>query len=426
MKVAVIGYGKEGEAAYKYWSARGDDVTLHDQDPEKNFPDGAKVVTGPDYLKNLAKYDLLVRSPGVKPWLIKAKAPVTSVTKEFLERCPARVIGVTGTKGKGTTSTLIARILGEAGWRTWLGGNIGKPPLDFLGKVRASHWVVLEMSSFQLMDLDVSPHIGVCLVVAPEHLDWHRSMREYLAAKGNIFWHQHPEDMAVYNAHSEFSEDIAGLSPGRKVPYLKDPGAVVRDGKIVIGGTEICGVGEVGLLGPHNLENVCAAVTATWEIVGRHPEPVQRAVKAFSGLPHRLEAVREHAGVRYVDDSFSSNPVATLAAIASFAEPKILVLGGLDRGVPFDELARAVAAANVRHAILIGESAGRLGTALTRARFARYERGLKDMPAVVRAAAGMAEQGDVVVLSPGCPSFDMFRNFEDRGDQFAAAARALR
>jgi UDP-N-acetylmuramoylalanine--D-glutamate ligase len=130
--------------------------------------------------------------------------------------------------------------------------------------------------------------------------------------------------------------------------------------------------------------------------------------------------------VSYVDDSFSSNPVATLAAIASFGEPKILVLGGLDRGVPFDELARAVAAANVRHAILIGESAGRLGVALTRARFARYERGLTDMTAVVKAAAGMAERGDVVVLSPGCPSFDMFKNFEDRGDQFAAAVRALR
>jgi UDP-N-acetylmuramoylalanine--D-glutamate ligase len=427
MKVAVIGYGKEGAAAYKYWTARGDEVTVHEQDSRKEIPAGVQAVTGPEYLKRLDLYDLIVRSPGVKPWLIKTTKPVTSVTKEFMSNCPARIIGVTGTKGKGTTSTLIARILGEAGWRTWLGGNIGKPPLEFLGKIRANHWVILEMSSFQLIDLDLSPHIAVCLVVAEDHLDWHRDVREYVAAKGNIFWHQHPEDLAVFDAQSEFSADIAKLSPGRRLPYLEAPGAYVKDGRIVMDGTDICGTDEVALLGPHNLENVCAAVTATWEIIKHNPEPVRRAVKAFNGLEHRLELVLEAGGVRWVDDSYSSNPVATLAAVNSFGEPKVLVLGGVDRGLSFDALARAVAGSNVRHAILVGESSARLATALTRARFAKYERlDAKPMPQVVKAAASMAERGDVVLLSPGCPSFDMFRNFEDRGEQFAAAVRALR
>jgi UDP-N-acetylmuramoylalanine--D-glutamate ligase len=286
--------------------------------------------------------------------------------------------------------------------------------------------VILEMSSFQLMDLDLSPHIAVCLVVAPDHLDWHRSIREYVAAKGNIFWHQHPEDTAVFNAHNEFSADIAKLSPGRQVPYLEPPGAVVQDGAIVMDGVEICATGEVGLAGPHNLENVCAAVTATWEIVEHKVEPIRRAVKAFTGLEHRLETVREVGGVKYVDDSYSSNPVATLAALKSYDAPKVLILGGQDRGVPLDELARAVAGSDVRHAVLVGEAAGRLALALQRARFARYQRDLKTMPQIVKAAQGMAERGDVVLLSPGCPSFDMFKNFQDRGEQFAAAVRALR
>jgi UDP-N-acetylmuramoylalanine--D-glutamate ligase len=426
MKVAIIGYGKEGEAAYKYWSALGNDVTVHDQDVDKRFPEGAKVVAGSDYLKQLGGYDLIVRSPGVQPWLIKAKVPVTSVTKEFIEKCPSRIIGVTGTKGKGTTSSLIARILGEAGWRTWLGGNIGKPPLEFLGKIRANHWAVLELSSFQLMDLDRSPHIAVCLLVAPEHLDWHRSVREYVAAKGNIFWHQHPEDIAVYNPENEYSTDIAKLSPGRRVPYLEAPGAEIKDGRILMGGVDIMGTEEVGLLGPHNLENVCAAITATWDIVQHKVEPVRRAVKAFTGLEHRLELVRELSGVKYVDDSYSSNPVATVAAIASFKEPKVLVIGGFDRGVGFDELARAIVRGNVKHAVLVGQTAERLGMALTRAHFAKYQRGFKTMPEIVKAARGMAEPGDIVLLSPGCPSFDMFKNFEDRGDQFGAAVRGLR
>jgi UDP-N-acetylmuramoylalanine--D-glutamate ligase len=426
MKLAILGYGVEGKSAYKYWRALGADITICNQDDKPEFPEGARVVTGPDYLKHLDDFDLVVRSPGVKPWEVKTKTKVTSVTGEFLARCPARVIGVTGTKGKGTTATLITRILGEAGWRTHLGGNIGVPPLDFLSKVRASHLVVLELSSFQLIDLELSPHFAVCLTIAGEHLDWHRGMNEYVAAKGNIFWHQEPDDVAIYNAHNDYATQIAQLSVGEKIPYLEPPGAVVKNGQVMIDGVVICGVDEVGLIGPHNLENVCAAVTTTWELVNRNPEPVRRAVKAFTGLPHRLDPVRELGRVKYMNDSFSANPIAAMAAIKSFAEPKILILGGMDRGLDFGPLVQAVADGGVKQVVLVGQTTQRMAAAFNAIGFDKYTLGGTRMPEIVAQAQRLAKPGDVVVLSPAAPSFDMFTNFQDRGLQFEAAVKALK
>jgi len=424
-KVAIVGYGVEGQSSYRYWSELGADVTVHDENTSLELPKGIKSVLGTKYLESLDRYDLVVRSPGVRPWLIKTSAPVTTSLNEFMARCPARIIGVTGTKGKGTTATLIARILGEAGWRTHLGGNIGVPPLDFLSKVRASHLVVLELSSFQLMDLEQSPHIAVALPIEPEHLDWHRSMHEYVAAKGNIFWHQEADDVAVYNAHNHYSAEIANVSAGHKLPYLERPGAVIANDRVVMGGVEICRVDEVAMIGPHNLENACAAVTATWELVKQNPEAPARALKGFTGLPHRLEFVREVAQVRYVNDSFSSNPIATEAAINSFAEPKILILGGKDRGIDFGQLAARVAEDNVKQVVLVGENTQLLAAAFNGIGYRHYTLGGMTMTAIVAQAQRLASPGDVVVLSPGSASFDMFTNFSDRGEQFKAAVKAL-
>jgi UDP-N-acetylmuramoylalanine--D-glutamate ligase len=425
-KVAIIGYGVEGQAAYKYWTGLGHEVVIHDADASREFPDGAKVVAGPNYLKNLDEYDIVSRGPGVKPWEVKTKARITSVTDEFFRQCPARIIGVTGTKGKGTTCALIGRILGEAGWRTWVGGNIGQPPLDFLGKVRANHLAILEMSSFELMDLNISPHIAVCLMIVPEHMNWHRSMREYVAAKGNIFWHQRPEDMAVYNPRNEYSTQIAQLSPGTKVPYLEAPGAYVEGGNINIDGQVICKTSEVGLIGPHNLENITAAITATWDLVKHNNEPVGRAVTAFTGLEHRLELVREFAGVRYYDDSFATTPETTMAAMASFEQPKVLILGGSDKQSDYTELAKAIAAGNIRHAVLIGVMGAKIRSALEAAGFTKAVMGSNSMVDIVRSARALAQKGDVVLLSPACASFDMFTNYKDRGNQFKAAVKDLR
>lgn len=426
MKVAIVGYGIEGRVSYEYWINQGNEVTIHDAKVDVELPKGARSVLGPNYLSNLDGYDLVVRSAGVKPWEIKTKARVTTATREFFERCPARIIGVTGTKGKGTTSSLIARILGEGGWRTWLGGNIGTSPLEFLSKVRANHLVILELSSFQLMDLERSPHIAVCLMIASEHMDWHHNMREYVTAKGNIFWHQEPGDLAIYNAHNEYSREIAQLSPGRRVPFLESPGAMVEGDTITISGTKICPVSEVGLIGPHNLENICAAITATWELVKGDPAPVRRAVTAFTGLEHRLEFVRELGRVRYYDDSFSTTPETAVAAIRSFAGPKVIILGGSEKNSNYTEMAKVVATEDVRQVILIGLTAPRIRAALEAAGYTKAITGPAQMSEIVASARAVSEPGDIVILSPACASFDLFKNYKDRGNQFKAAVSALR
>ncbi len=279
MKVAILGIGVEGRSAYKYWKAAGADLTVCDINPEAKIPDGAKAVLGANYLKNLGSYDLIVRSPGVKPWEIQSSARVTSVAGEFMSHCPARIIGVTGTRDRAEVAVLITKILEQAGKRVRSGGGKSSP-LDFLKNVRASELVVLELSSFALMDLEISPYIAVCLKISSEHMDWHRSMREYVAAKGNIFWHQRPGDLAVFDARSEFAVDIAELSRGDKLPYMQAPGAYVEDGRLVMGQTDICAASEAGT---GDIENVCAAVTATWGLTGGNAPAIVRALKEFTG-----------------------------------------------------------------------------------------------------------------------------------------------
>ncbi|GAC1369499.1 MAG: UDP-N-acetylmuramoyl-L-alanine--D-glutamate ligase [Candidatus Saccharimonadales bacterium] len=425
IKVGIIGGGIEGLAAARYWTRLQAEVTIHDANTALSAGEGVRTVLGPDYLKNLNNYDLVVRSPGVKPSLIKTKAPVTTGVKEFFKHCPARIIGVTGTKGKGTTSTLISKILEEAGKRVWLGGNIGRSPLDFLDKVKATDLVVLELSSFQLMDLDMSPNIAVCLMVVSEHMDWHGSIREYVAAKGNLFWHQQPGDVAIFNPKNDFSIQIASLSRGRKVPYLEAPGALVSDGQIELGGRTVCRADEVGLAGPHNLENICAALTAAHEIVGENYAAMKRAVISFKGLPHRLELAGEVGQVKYYDDSFSTTPETAAAAVQSFEQPKVVILGGSDKKSNYTELAAEIAKANVRQVILIGQMAGKIREALQKAGCTDSVDGGSNMTEIVTAAREVAQAGDVVLLSPACASFDMFKNYIDRGDQFKSAVTAL-
>jgi UDP-N-acetylmuramoylalanine--D-glutamate ligase len=425
MKIAIVGYGVEGKEAYTYWTKQGYTAIIHDANTAVELPPGAKSVLGPNYLEGLDNYDLVFRSAGVKPWLINTKAPVTTTMKEFFAKCPSRIIGVTGTKGKGTTVTLIARILGEAGWRTHVGGNIGQSPLGFLSRVRANHIVVLELSSFQLMDLDISPHIAVCLMIASEHMDWHLNLREYVAAKGNIFWHQHPDDIAVYNPLNEYSTEIAQLSPGTRIPFMQPPGAVISHDRVTIEGIDICGVGEVGLIGPHNLQNVCAAITATWGLVKQNPAPVKRAVTGFTGLEHRIEFVREVGRVKYYDDSFATTPETVMAAMASFDQPKVIILGGSEKNAEYDKLARAVVDRGVRHAILVGVTAPKILAALDKVGYRKAVMGPSRMVDMVASARALAMPGDVVLLSPGCASFDLFKNYKDRGNQFKAAVEAL-
>ncbi|MGZ6005478.1 MAG: UDP-N-acetylmuramoyl-L-alanine--D-glutamate ligase, partial [Candidatus Saccharimonadales bacterium] len=289
-------------------------------------------------------------------------------------------------------------------------------------------WVVLELSSFQLIDLKHSPHISVCLMVVPEHLNWHADLQEYVHAKANLFEHQSPEDIAIYFADSENSEQIAASSYGRKIPYFDDPGAVEKDGVIQIDGHAICEIHELKLLGTHNWQNICAAVTAVW-IAGaemQNVEAIRSVLTTFTGLPHRLEMVRELDGVKYYDDSFGTSPETAMVAIEAFREPEILILGGRSKGIAFDELAAFIAMSeNVKQVITIGETGPEIAALLRANGYQDVVEGGRNIDEIVKLAHDLARPGDIVLLSTACTSFDMFENYKQRGELFTAAVREL-
>ena len=433
MNVALVGFELEGRAALAYWQGLGASVTVCDQDTAKQVPAGVAKQLGPEYLKNLDRFDVIWRTPVVNPEIILRENPgvkdkITTTINEFLHVCPSkRVIGVTGTKGKGTTSTLIARMLQAAGETVFLGGNIGVSPLTFLPQVTPQSWVVLELSSYQLADLRRSPAMAVCLMVVPEHLNWHKDMDDYLLAKAQLFEHQTSSDTAIYYANNDNSRKIAGYSKGLKIPYCAEPGAHVENGEIVIANEAICRTDELKLLGEHNWQNVCAAVTVLWQI-SQNVDAMRSVLTTFSGLEHRIEFVREVADVQYYNDSYAATPDAAMAAIAAIREPKVLICGGFDRMLPITHFARAILdhQRDLRKVVLIGVSGPRLAAELDNVGFHNYViEPAKTMPDIVAHARSFARPGDAVLLSPGFASFDMFKNFEDRGLQFKAAVNTL-
>jgi UDP-N-acetylmuramoylalanine--D-glutamate ligase len=430
MNIAIVGYDVEGRSSFEYFKAGGHELTILDQDSEIVVPDGVPAVLGENYLDYLERFDLVVRTAGLEPYKLSAKNPgieakTTTHINEFFKASPTRqIIGVTGTKGKGTTCSLIAGMLQAAGKDVQLGGNIGVPALSFLPKLNAGSWVVLELSSFQLIDLQRSPHISVCLMVTPEHLNWHSDVKEYIEAKSQLFAHQSPEDIAIYYAKNRLSEQIAAVGPGQKIPYYAPPGATIDNGVITIGGQNVCSVEELKLLGAHNWQNACAAVTAVWQIT-QDIEAMRTVLTTFSGLPHRLELVRELRGVRYYDDSFGTNPETAIAAIEAFTEPEIVILGGRSKGASYDELAATVARHKVKKVIAIGETADEITVKLAAAGFTDVVRGGQNITEITQQAQQLAAPGDVVLLSTAYASFDMFKNYKQRGELFNQAVQAL-
>lgn len=434
MKVAIVGYGDvEGHAALEYWKDQGAQVTVCDMDEKKHIPAGVHKQLGKDYLQGLDDFDVILRSPGLHPKIILAANPyvagkITTTINEFLRVCPTKnIIGVTGTKGKGTTSALIASMLEAAGKKVFMGGNFGLSPFTFLDKVTPDSWVVLELSSFMLYDVQRSPHIGVCLMVQPEHLDWHGSDTDYIRSKSNMFAHQGQKDIAIYYAGNIVSHRIASTSPGDKIAYFDEPGAYIYDGTVMIDQTVLCKTSELKLLGEHNWQNVCAAVTATWQAV-QAPGAIREALLTFTGLPHRLELVRELDGIRFYNDSFASDPYATEAAIQAVPGHKVMIVGGYERGLPLEGFAEFAAdnKRSLRGMLLVGQSAGRIAEALQHAGYKNFQlTTTQTMPGIVSEAYAMAKHGDAVVLSPGFASFDMFKNFEVRGRAFKEAVHSL-
>jgi UDP-N-acetylmuramoylalanine--D-glutamate ligase len=432
MNVAIIGYGAQGHAAYEYWKKLGDGITVCDQNEIFDIPHDVNVRIGANYLKDLEDFDLIVRSPSVHPRdLVNSNTEaildkVTTVTDEFLRVCPSRnVIGVTGTKGKGTTSTLIAKMLEADGKLVHLGGNIGTPPLDLLKEnIQPNDYVVLELANFQLIDIKHSPHIAVCLMVAPEHLDWHPTVEEYYEAKAQLFRYQDSNDVAIYYAENRDSKTIASKGQGKKIPYMEVPGAIVENGNFVINRTVVCSTSELKLLGKHNWQNVCAAITAFWQ-VSQNEQAAKSVLTYFSGLEHRLELIRSLEGISFYDDSFGTTPETAIVALEAFTQPKVIILGGSDKGASYDNLAQVVVDNNVRSVVLIGDQAKRIKAALQLANYTSTIDGGDSMTEIVNVSRKTAKTGDVVLLSTGCASFDMFKNYIDRGEQFSSAVQAL-
>ena len=454
-KIAVIGFGKEGQSILKFLRtlefARAE-IWVLDRNEKTVLPRGVRGQLGGDYLKGLERFDLIIRSPGIRYHAPEIQAAiwkgitVTSPTKIFFDRSPAPIIGVTGTKGKGTTSTLVFKILeegrkkkGERSGKVFLAGNIGTPALDILPKLDKRSLVVLEMSSFQLIDLAKSPHIAVALMITSEHLDWHKSVKEYRGAKANIVRFQSARDYAVVARDYAASRAFAKLTKAKIFTFARrakpKSGTIARSGDGTGLGTfvedgwfcfsdgkrkeAVCETNRLQIPGEHNWENVGAAITVA-KIMGVPNAAIAKSVYAFRGLEHRLEFVAEKHGVRYYNDSYATTPETTIAAIKAFRQPKILILGGSSKGSDFAELGRIISKSDsLRGIIGIGAEWPRIKSKIkTRNSRIHIVENCKNMKDIVRAAKRMAVPGDVVLLSPACASFGMFKNYSDRGKQF--------
>jgi len=434
MKIAILGYAEQGKSAYDYYAQSDNELTVCDMNPAVALPANVKRQVGENYLKGLDRFDLLLRTPIIHPRQIITANPeapdilakVSSVTNEFLKICPTKnIIGITGTKGKGTTSTLIAKLLEASGHRVHLGGNIGTPPFKLLeAGIRPEDWVVLELANFQLIDVKHSPHIGVCLMVVPEHLNWHRDFDEYVEAKQQMFRWQSPDDVAVYFADNENSKKVVSLSPAKKIPYFAPPGAFVSGENIVIDNQNIVAVSDIKLLGRHNLQNVCAAVTVCWQVT-KDIQAIRTVLSSFSGLEHRLELVRTLEGVSYYDDSFGTTPETAIVALEAFTQPKVIVLGGSDKQASYDDLAETVKNSNVRAVVLIGATGPTIKATLDKHGYHNYVEGGKTMPEIVNTLRSQVKPGDIALLSTGCASFGLFKDYKDRGEQFKLAVQSL-
>ena len=427
MKIAIAGYGIEGQENYRYWSQiPGNEVTIVDEKGTgAPLPEGVASIVGPNAFKQLQGFDMVIRTAGLPPRAISTDGKVWSATNEFFEKCPAPIIGVTGSKGKGTTASLIASILENAGQKVWLVGNIGISALSVLADIKPNDIVVYELSSFQLWDVERSPQVAVVLYIEQEHLDVHADMQEYVEAKAQITRHQIPADILIYNQNNQYATTIADGSSAQKVGYPAEETAHVYDGWFYYGQQQLVSVDTLVLPGAHNIENAVAAIDAIWPFT-QDSSAIETGLADFTGLPHRLAFVKTVNGVDYYDDSIATTPSSAIAALRAFPDSaKVIILGGSSKGSDFSKLANELTQHSVQ-AVLIGDEAVSIEAALKAAEFTHYVI-LPDATAVdfTKKTAELAQPGSVVLLSPAAASFGMFKNYIDRGEQFIAAVNSL-
>ncbi|MDD6316726.1 MAG: UDP-N-acetylmuramoyl-L-alanine--D-glutamate ligase [Clostridia bacterium] len=441
-KVSVIGIGVSNTPLIRLLARAGVHVTAHDKKLPEQMPElareledlGVRLVLGPDYLSGVDG-DIVFRTPGLRPDVPALQAAaargaqVTSEMEVFLSLCPATVIAVTGSDGKTTTTTVISELLKAQGYRVFVGGNIGTPLLDRTDEMTKEDFCVLELSSFQLLTMRQSPHVAVITNLAPNHLDVHKDMDEYIAAKENIFLHQGKNDILVTNLDNDLTVASARRAPGqvrwfsrRDVAYA----SCTLGAAIQVCGMEVMDASEIRLPGVHNIENYLAAFAATADYVD--PEVMRRVAMEFGGVEHRLELVRELDGVRYYNDSIASSPSRTIAGLRSFDQKVILIAGGYDKHIPYDVLGPE-AVAHVKSLHLCGATEEKIYQAVVNAPgYSSEEMPIafhKDYEEMLRAIRQEAKAGDVVLFSPASASFDRFPNFMKRGEYFKDLVRAL-
>ena len=440
--ITVIGIGISNLPLIKYLVSLGANVTACDrrsaEDLGENYTEleklGVKFNLGDGYLNNLSG-DMIFKTPGMRydvPELLKAKENGSIVTSEMevFEVCPSHIIAVTGSDGKTTTTTLIHKMMTDAGYKTWLGGNIGNPLLTDTEKMKENDWVILELSSFQLHTMRKSPEIAVITNISPNHLDMHKDYKEYIDAKKNIMLYQNEGDTLIVNADNQVTADI-GKSANGAVKYFSRNGMadVYLDGNIIKRGiVEILNIKDIKIPGMHNVENYMAAIAAVSGLVSK--EVIVNVAKTFGGVEHRIELVRTLDGVKYYNSSIDSSPNRTINTLRVFPNKVIMIAGGKDKGIPYDEIGPALAE-HVKVLILIGATSDKIQEALD-AEINKTGNG-KDIEVIratsyenaVNTARSKAHDGDVVLLSPASTSFDMFRNFEERGNLFKKIVNEL-
>lgn len=447
-KVAIIGMGVSNLPLLDYFYNKNAKVTVFDK---KVLPDETmekinkyryEFDIGDECLSKLNEFDIIFRSPSALPTMpelakaVEQGAILTSEIEMVLKLAPCKIIGVTGTEGKTTTTSIIAQIIEKAGYRCFVGGNIGKPIFTQMDKVTPEDVIVLELSSFQLMNMEVSPDIAVVTNIYPDHLNVHKTYEEYQEAKKNIFKHQSKDNILILNNDNYITKSFEAEAPSKVIFFsskekLQDGYIYDReDGKIKLinngNQTNIIDKKDIKLRGIHNYENICAALAATSALadVGTQIS----AIKEFKGVEHRLEFVREKDGVKYYNDSIGTSPASTIAGLNAFDENIVLLAGGSDKGLDYTEVGENIAR-KVGTLILTGPTADKIEEATNRA-LQKLNKNIdilhcKNLEEAVNLSKTKAKSGDVVLLSPASASFDAFKNFMERGEKFKKLVNEL-
>ncbi len=442
-RIAVLGIGVSNRPLIRMLLERGMHVLACDKTPREQLDKevleleqaGAVLHVGEGYLEQV-QADIVFRTPGMHPDIpalrqLRAQgACITSEMEAFFEVCPCRIIAVTGSDGKTTTTTLIAKILEHAGHRVWLGGNIGQPLLPLAAEMTPTDIAVVELSSFQLMTMQRAAEVAVVTNLAPNHLDIHKDMAEYVQAKKNVFLQQSEDARLVLNYDNDLTRGFAAEAKGEVLFFSRKTavqrGVYLADGQLFCNGKPLMPAADIRIPGIHNVENYMAAACAVQGLAT--DADIDAVARSFAGVEHRIEFVREKDGVRYYNDSIASSPTRTIAGLHAFDQKLVLIAGGYDKKLPFDTLGPEICA-HVRLLILCGATAAKIEAAVCAA--PAYTTGApvilhaQTLREAVQLAAQNAVCGDIVTLSPACAAFDQFKNFMVRGETYKQLVQAL-